>query len=97
MKFDHYIDRYGWMIGALIILTAIVINLVQYRSVRPTRAFTLVALASGIGIGGSALLPITAPHLNGLATFRDCPGTYCNFRAVSGYGRQRSSPGVSGQ
>jgi len=57
MKFNHYIDRYGWMIGALIILTAIVISIVQYRSVRPTRPFTLVAVATGIGIGGLLFVP----------------------------------------
>jgi dienelactone hydrolase len=57
MKFDHYIGRYGWMIGALIILTAIVISVVQYRSGRPTRTFTLIALATGIGIGGLLFVP----------------------------------------
>jgi len=57
MNFDHYIDRYGWMIGALIILTAIVISIVQYRSMPQTRAFTLVALAAGFGIGGLLFAP----------------------------------------
>ena len=45
------------MIGAMIILTAIVISIVQYRSMPPTRAFTLVALAAGFGIGGLLFAP----------------------------------------
>src|ERR1700730_18456631 len=45
----------------------------------------------------SALRPIGAPYLNGLATFRDRRGTTGNFRLISGYDRQRRSPGFSGR
>jgi dienelactone hydrolase len=57
MNFEHWRDRYGWIIGALIILTIIVLIIVQYRSMRPTRAFTLVALATGFGIGCLLFVP----------------------------------------
>ena len=97
MNFDRWRGQYGWIIGALIILTAIVIIIVQYRSMRPTRSFTLVALASWIWDRRSALRPIGAPYLNGLATFRDRRGTNGNFWLISGYDRQRRSPGFSGQ
>jgi dienelactone hydrolase len=69
MNFDHYIDRYGWMIGALIILTAIVTSIVQYRSARPTRAFTLAAIATGIGIGGLLFVPSLPRILTALRHF----------------------------
>jgi hypothetical protein len=57
MNFYHWRDLYGWIIGALIILTAIVIIIVQYRAMRPTRSFTLVALAAGFGVGGLLFVP----------------------------------------
>ncbi|MGA7386200.1 MAG: hypothetical protein WBW81_16335 [Methylocella sp.] len=69
MNFDHLRDRYGWMIGALIILTAIVISIVQYRSMRPTRAFALVALAAGFGIGGMLFVPSLPRILTALRHF----------------------------
>ncbi len=69
MNFDHYMDRYGWMIGALIILTAIVISIVQYRSMLPTRAFTLVALAAGLGIGCLLFVPSVPRILTALRHF----------------------------
>jgi hypothetical protein len=69
MNFDHWRDRYGWIIGALIILTAIVIIIVQYRSMRPTRSFTLVALATGFGIGGLLFVPSVPRILTALRHF----------------------------
>jgi len=69
MSFDHWRDRYGWIIGALVILTAIVIIIVQYRSMRPTRAFTLVALATGFGIGGLLFVPSVPRILTTLRHF----------------------------
>jgi dienelactone hydrolase len=69
MKLDHYIDRYCWMIGALIFLTATVISIVQYRSVRPTRAFTFLALVTGIGIGGLLFAPSLPLILTALRHF----------------------------
>jgi predicted dienelactone hydrolase len=57
MNFDHWRDRYGWMIGALIITTAIVIIIAQYRSIRPPRSFTLVAIVAGFAIGGLLFVP----------------------------------------
>ena len=69
MNFDHLRDRYGWIAGALIILTAIVISIVQYRSMRPTRSFTLVALATGFGIGGLLFVPSVPRILTALRLF----------------------------
>jgi dienelactone hydrolase len=69
MSFDHWRDRYGWIIGALVILTAIVIIIVQYRSMRPTRSFTLVALATGFGIGGLLFVPSVPRILTTLRHF----------------------------
>ena len=69
MNFDHWRDRYGWIIGALIILTAIVIIIVQYRSMRPTRSFTLVALATGFGIVGLLFVPSVPRILTALRHF----------------------------
>ncbi|MGH6820561.1 MAG: hypothetical protein ACREDU_06830, partial [Methylocella sp.] len=69
MNFVHWRDRYGWIIGALIILTAIVIVIVQYRSMRPTRSFTLVALATGFGIGGMLFVPSVPRILTALRHF----------------------------
>lgn len=57
MNFDHWRDRYGWMIGALIITTAIVIIIAQYRSMRSPRSFTIVAIVAGFAIGGLLFLP----------------------------------------
>jgi len=75
MDFDHWRDRYDRIIGALIILTAIVIIIVQFRSTRSTRSFTLVALAAGFGVGGLLFVP-SAPLIltAGLAPFRDRRG-----------------------
>jgi hypothetical protein len=69
MNFDHWRDRYGWIIGALIILTAIVIIIVQFRSTRPMRSFTLVALATGFGIGGLLFVPSVPRILTALRHF----------------------------
>jgi dienelactone hydrolase len=69
MNFDRWRGRYGWIIGALIILTAIVIIIVQYRSMRPTRSFTLVALATGFGIGGLLFVPSVPRILTALRHF----------------------------
>jgi hypothetical protein len=69
MSFDHWRDRYGWIIGVLVILTAIVIIIVQYRSMRPTRSFTLVALATGFGIGGLLFFPSVPRILTALRAF----------------------------
>ncbi len=69
MNFDHWRDRYGWIIGALIILMAIVIIIVQFRSTRPTRSFTLVALATGFGIGGLLFVPSVPRILTALRQF----------------------------
>jgi dienelactone hydrolase len=69
MSFDHWRDRYGWIIGALIILTAIVIIIVQYRSMRPTRACIRVALAAGFGIGGLLFVPSVPRILTALRHF----------------------------
>jgi dienelactone hydrolase len=69
MSFDRWRDRYGWIIGALIILTAIIIIIVQYRSMRPTRSFTLVALATGFGIGGLLFVPSVPRILTALRHF----------------------------
>jgi dienelactone hydrolase len=69
MNFDHWRDRYGWIIGALIILTAIVIIIVQYRSMRPTRSFTVVALVIGFGIGGLLFIPSVPRILTALRQF----------------------------
>ncbi len=69
MNFVHWRDRYGWIIGALIILTTIVIIIVQYRSMRPTRSFTLVALATGFGIGGLLFVPSVPRILTALRHF----------------------------
>jgi dienelactone hydrolase len=69
MSFDHWRDRYGWIIGALVILTVIVLIIVQYRSMRPTRAFTLVALATGFGIGGLLFVPSVPRILTTLRHF----------------------------
>jgi hypothetical protein len=69
MNFDHWRGRYGWIIGALIILTAIVIIIVQFRSTRPMRSFTLVALATGFGIGGLLFVPSVPRILTALRHF----------------------------
>jgi dienelactone hydrolase len=69
MSFDHWRDRYGWIIGALIILTAIVTIIVQYRSMRPTPAFVGVALAAGFGIGGLLFVPSVPRILTALRHF----------------------------
>ncbi len=69
MNFDNWRDRYGWIIGALIVLTAIVIIIVQYRSMRPTRTFTLVALAAGFGIVGLLFVPSVSRILTALRHF----------------------------
>ncbi|MGH6833952.1 MAG: hypothetical protein ACREC9_00030 [Methylocella sp.] len=69
MNFDHWRDRYGWVIGALIILTTIVIIIAQYRSMRPARTFTFVALAAGFGIGGLLFVPSVPRILTALRHF----------------------------
>jgi hypothetical protein len=69
MNFDHWRDRYCWIIGAMIIMTAIAIIIVQFRSTRPTRSFTLVALATGFGIGGLLFVPSVPRILTALRHF----------------------------
>jgi dienelactone hydrolase len=69
MNFDHWRDRYCWIIGAMIIMTAIAIIIVQFRSTRPTRSFTLVALATGFGIGGLLFVPSVPRILMALRHF----------------------------
>ncbi len=69
MNFDRWRDWYSWMIGALIILTVIVTVILQYRSTRPPRAFTLVGLAAGIGIGGLLFVPAVPRMLTAMRHF----------------------------
>ncbi len=69
MNFDRWRDWYSWMIGALIILTVIVAVIVQYRSTRPPRAFALVGLAAGFGIGGLLFIPAVPQILTALRHF----------------------------
>ena len=69
MNFDHWRNRYGWIIGALIILTAILIIIVQFRSMRPTHSFTLVALATGFAVGGLLFVPSVPRILMALRHF----------------------------
>ncbi|MGH6822077.1 MAG: hypothetical protein ACREC4_01085 [Methylocella sp.] len=69
MNFDHWRGRYGWIIGALIIMAAIVIIIAQYRSMRPTRSFALVALATGFGIGSLLFVPSVPRILTALRHF----------------------------
>ncbi len=69
MNFDLWRDRYGWIIGALIILVAVVIIIGQCRSMQPTRAFVRVALAAGFGIGGLLFVPSVPRILAALRHF----------------------------
>jgi len=59
MLFEQWRDRFGWIIGALLIMTVVAIMIVQYqyRAARPPRIFSLVGLAVGISIGGLLFLP----------------------------------------
>lgn len=57
MFFEQWRDRYGWVIGALIIMMAVAVMIAQYDSVRPPRIFHLVGLAVGLGIGGLLFSP----------------------------------------
>jgi uncharacterized membrane protein AbrB (regulator of aidB expression) len=54
MLFEQWRDRFGWIIGALLIMTVVAVMIVQYqyRATRPPRIFSLVGLAVGISIGG---------------------------------------------
>ncbi|MGA9486011.1 MAG: dienelactone hydrolase family protein [Methylocella sp.] len=59
MLFEQWRDRFGWIIGALLIMTVVAVMIVQYqyRAARPPRIFSLVGLAVGISIGGLLFLP----------------------------------------
>jgi dienelactone hydrolase len=54
---EQWRDRYGWVIGALIIMTAVAVMIAQYDSVRPPRILHLVGFAVGLAIGGLLFSP----------------------------------------
>ena len=57
MFFEYWSDRYGWIIGALILMTAIALMIVRYRLARPPRMLHLAGLAVGVAIGGLLFIP----------------------------------------
>jgi predicted dienelactone hydrolase len=57
MFFEKWRDRYGWVIGALIIMTALAVMIAQCFLEQPPRIVPLVGLAIGLGIGGLLFSP----------------------------------------
>ena len=57
MFFEKWRDRYGWVIGALIIMTALAVMIAQCFLAQPPRIVPLVGLAIGLGIGGLLFSP----------------------------------------
>jgi hypothetical protein len=55
--FKEWRDRYGWVIGAIILLTAVAVIIARYRAAHPPRIFRFVGLAMGIGIGSLLFIP----------------------------------------
>ena len=55
--FEQWRDRYGWISGAIILMTAIAVMIPRNRSARPRRIFRFVGLAMGIGIGSLLFIP----------------------------------------
>ncbi len=62
LRFDQLRDRFGWMLGALVIAGAVVALIVAYRAGRPPRVVTLSALTMTLILGGLLFVP-TAPRL----------------------------------
>ena len=57
MFFETWRDRYGWVIGALILMAALAVMAAQYFSARPPRILHLAGLAFGLAIGGLFFVP----------------------------------------
>ncbi len=62
LRFDQLRDRFGWMLGALVIAGTVVALIVAYRSGRPPRIVTLSALTMTLVLGGLLIAP-AAPRL----------------------------------
>jgi dienelactone hydrolase len=69
MLFDQWRDRFGWTIGALIIMTTLTVMIAQYCSARPPRIFTLVALVAGFGAAGLLFIPVAPRIITALRQF----------------------------
>jgi dienelactone hydrolase len=55
--FEHWRDRYGWVAGAILIITILAVMIRRYRLAWPPRIFHLVGFAVGLGIGGLLFIP----------------------------------------
>jgi dienelactone hydrolase len=62
LSLDQLRDRFGWMLGALIIAGAVIALMVAYRSGRPLRVFALSASAIALVLGCLLFIP-AAPRL----------------------------------
>src|SRR5450631_4061139 len=55
--FEHWRDRYGWVAGAILIITILAVMITRYRLAWPPRIFHLVGFTVGLGIGGLLFIP----------------------------------------
>jgi hydrogenase/urease accessory protein HupE len=56
-RIDRLRQKYGWMIGAVLIIVALTGLIIAFSSVRPPRPLVLVILAFGLGLGSLLAVP----------------------------------------